>query len=224
MTLVLAHRGAPGPWPENTLAAFAEAQRLGADGVELDVRLSADGAVVVHHDADIPGVGSVAEITFAELPDHVPLLADVLAVCDGLLVNVEIKRPPDDPGEAVSVAAAETIAEAGRLDQVVVSSFDASCIEVARAAQPRLVIGWLVSPGADLRRCLADAVDRGYQALHPFVSQVDEALLACAHDAGLSVNVWTVNADHDLQAMARWGADAVITDRLADAIALLRPT
>jgi glycerophosphoryl diester phosphodiesterase len=223
VTLVLAHRGAAGPWAENSLQAFAEAHRLGADGVELDVRLSADGAVVVHHDAEITEVGSIAATPLAELPDYVPLLADALAICDGMVVNVEIKRPPDGPGDAVSMAAADAIAEAGWVEKVVVSSFDASCIEAARAAQPRLPIGWLLSPSADVRHALAEAVDRGYQAVHPFVSDADRALFDDAHEAGLSVNVWTVNTDDDLQTMARYGADAVITDRPGEAVKLLRP-
>ena len=68
---VHAHRGSPDPVAgirENTLAAFARARRLGADGVELDVRLTRDGALAVHHDPVVPGVGAVADLARAELP------------------------------------------------------------------------------------------------------------------------------------------------------------
>src|SRR5580693_8567760 len=95
MTAVFAHRGRTDGFAENTLEAFAEAKRLGADGVELDVRLTADGALAVHHDPTIDGLGPVADLTVPELPAHVPLLVDALTVCDGMVVNVEIKNEPD---------------------------------------------------------------------------------------------------------------------------------
>src|SRR5262245_21916718 len=64
---IIAHRGASREQPENTLAAFRRARELGADGVELDVHRTADGAIVVHHDAVIPGVGAIARLTRGEL-------------------------------------------------------------------------------------------------------------------------------------------------------------
>ena len=75
---------------ENTLEAFAEAKRLGADGVELDVRLTSDGALAVHHDPLIDGLGPVSGLTVPELPGHIPLLADALAVCEGMVVNLSL--------------------------------------------------------------------------------------------------------------------------------------
>src|SRR5271154_1145471 len=117
MTAVFAHRGCTEGFTENTVDAFAEARRLGADGVELDVRLTADGALAVHHDAEIPGHGVIAQLGAADLPAHVPLLGDVLAVCDGMVVNVEIKNAPQDPGwdpaEAVAALTAAAVGEAG---------------------------------------------------------------------------------------------------------------
>ena len=95
---VLAHRGGSGPWRENTLEAFAASLRAGADGVELDVRRGADGALIVHHDAEIPGSGLVHELRSDERPDWVPTLEAALATCAGAVVNVEIKNLPTDPG------------------------------------------------------------------------------------------------------------------------------
>ena len=117
MTAVFAHRGCTEGFTENTIEAFAEARRLGADGVELDVRLTADGALAIHHDAEIPGIGTIDQLEVADLPAQVPLLADVLAVCEGMVVNVEIKNAPQDPGwdsgEAVAALTAAAIEEAG---------------------------------------------------------------------------------------------------------------
>src|SRR5215203_4377279 len=101
--LVLAHRGANRVAPENTVAAMQEAVDRGADGVELDVHRSADGVLVVHHDAETPA-GRLADLTTAALRDVVPdapMLSEVLDVCRGRLVNVEVKDP--DPRAATAL-------------------------------------------------------------------------------------------------------------------------
>ena len=233
VTAVWAHRGCteaaetgrPG-YTENTLDAFAEARRRGADGVELDVRLTADGGLAVHHDAEVPGLGPICELEVADLPVHVPLLADVLGACDGILVNVEIKNAPQDPGwdagEAVAALTATTIEEAGWTDRVLVSSFQPATLLAVQAADERLARGarwgWAVEPGP----ALAEAAAAGFRAVHPFVTLVTADLVAQAHDAGLAVNIWTVNAPADLAAMVALGVDAVITDRLGAALAAAR--
>ncbi len=224
MTAVFAHRGCAQGLVENTLEAFAEARRLGADGVELDVHLTADGALAVHHDGEIPGLGVIAALGVADLPAHVPLLADVLAVCEGMVVNVEIKNAPQDPGwdpgEAVAALVASAIDEAGWTERVIVSSFQVPTLLAVQAADPRLSLGVLWGFATQPARALAEAVDAGFRAVHPFVTSMDPALVQSAHDDGLALNVWTVNALDDLRAMVAWGADAVITDRVADALAV----
>ena len=224
MTTVFAHRGCTEGFTENTLGAFAEARRVGADGVELDVRLTMDGALAIHHDAEIPGIGAIATLGVADLPAHVPLLADVLAVCDGMVVNVEIKNAPQDPGwdpgEAVAALTAAAIEEAGWTDRVIVSSFQATTLRAVQAADGRLALGALWGFAAEPGPALADAVAAGFRAVHPFVAMVTPELVERAHAAGLAVNVWTVNAPEDLRAMVGLGVDAVITDRLRDALAI----
>jgi glycerophosphoryl diester phosphodiesterase len=206
------------------LEAFMEARRVGADGVELDVRLTADGALAVHHDALVPGVGVIAELTVHDLPPHVPLLGDVLAVCDGLVVNVEIKNAPQDPGhdpaEAVAALTATAIEEAGWTDRVLVSSFQLSTLRAVQVADGRLSLGALWGFDAKPDAALAEAVADGFRAVHPFVSFVTPRLVAAAHDAGLAVNVWTVNSDDDLRTMVELGVDTLITDRLRAALAV----
>jgi glycerophosphoryl diester phosphodiesterase len=223
MTAVFAHRGCTEGFTENTIDAFAEARRLGADGVELDVRLTADGALAVHHDAEIPGVGTVAELEVADLPAHVPLLADVLAVCEGMVVNVEIKNAPQDPGwdpgEAVAALTAAVIDEAGWTTRVLVSSFQTATLRAVQAADGRLALGALWGFGAEPGPALAAAAEAGFGAVHPFVLSVDPELVTRAHAMGLAVNVWTVNAPEDLRAMVAAAVDTVITDRLREALA-----
>jgi glycerophosphoryl diester phosphodiesterase len=226
MTAVFAHRGCTQGFVENTIEAFAEARRLGADGVELDVRLTADGALAIHHDAEVAGLGPVAALRVPDLPAHVPLLADVLAVCEGMVVNVEIKNDPRDPGhdptESVAALTAAAIAEAGWIDGVIVSSFQVSTLYAVQAADGRLAVGALWPFLAESEAGLELAVGAGWKAVHPFITEVTPELVERAHRSGLAVNTWTVNAPHDLTRCVELGVDAVITDQLTEALAIAR--
>lgn len=211
--LVLAHRGANRLAPENTVAAMARAVELGADGVELDVHRSADGQLVVRHDAATP-VGALGDLTFAEIRGalaDVPSLAEVLDVGRGRLVNVEVKDP--DPRAADAVV--ELLGRRRGADDVLVSSFDLSTVDRVHEAAPHVPSG-LLSFGIDVFEALATAEAHGHQALHPDVwtlLQADvAALTGQAHDRGMRVNVWTVNDADDLRRLRDAGVDAVITD------------
>lgn len=217
--LVLAHRGVADRFPENSVAAFAEAGRIGADGVELDVRRSADGALVVHHDAEVPGAGPLRHLRVRDLPSGVPLLDEALDACRGMVVNVEIKSDGDG---ALPRAVAAALADLGWRPDVVVSSFDRGCIDAVRLADPALPVAWLLGWGSEPRRSLREAAQAGYEGVHPFHRLVDATLVGHASSAGLAVRPWTVNEPADLRAMVDYGVDAVITDRAADAIALVR--
>lgn len=228
MTAVFAHRGCTDGLTENTVEAFAEAGRRGADGVELDVRRTADGALAVHHDAEIRGLGPVCELTVRQLPAHVPLLEAALAACEGMAVNVEIKNWPGDPGyeadHAVARDVATALAELGWDDRALVSCFDRATAEAVLAAEPGLAVGWLLQVGADPLAAVEAVAGLGFEAVHPFVTGVGPELVAAAHAAGLAVNTWTVNAPDDLRRMAELGVDAVITDRLDEALAIVAGT
>lgn len=225
MTEIFAHRGCTEGFVENTVGASVEARRLGADGVEFDVRRSADGALVIHHDALVEGVGLIHETPVVRLPDHVALFGAVIDACDGMRMNVEVKNTPGDPGYDPSGSlsqevAAELVAH-GLPDGVIVSSFDAPTIEAVRAAEPALPVGLLLEARANLTDALAVALDRHYQALHPFFAVVTPDFVGRCHGEGLAVNVWTPNADAHLEAMLDMGVDVVITDRLSAALALV---
>jgi glycerophosphoryl diester phosphodiesterase len=89
-------------------------------------------------------------------------------------------------------------------------------------AEPGLDLGWLLGPGSDASALLDEALERGFGGLHPFVASVDAELVGRAQRAGLALRVWTVNSDGDLRAMVDLGVDAVITDRPAEALRVVR--
>lgn len=229
--LVLAHRGARRQAPENTLEAFAAARALGADGVELDVRRTTDGGLVVHHDASAPGVGVLAEATLAGIRavrPEIPTIDEALDACTSGLVNVEIKNlaidPDWDPDERAAAALVDVLDRRGRVDSVLVSSFDLGAIDRVGERDPGIPTGWLLLPGFDLGTATHEATAREHAAIHPCVvafvdaasgrvsRAVADSIVGPAHDAGLRVNVWTVNDEGDVACLAAAGVDAVITD------------
>ena len=227
MTAVVAHRGLHVVERENTVAAFAAARALGVDGVELDVRRSADGALVVHHDAAIEG-RSIGQVAAAELPAWVPTLDDALAACAGLRVNVEVKNIDDaseaqyDPSGAFARQVVARVRDLGWSPHVIVSCFDAATCRHVREADADLAVGWLLDWRLDTIASIGDAERWGLSAVHPYFRRLDAAGAGAAAAAGLEVNVWTVNAPTDLAAMIGLGVTSVITDDPAAALALAR--
>jgi glycerophosphoryl diester phosphodiesterase len=215
-TLVLAHRGASATERENSLAAFEAARALGADGVELDVRRSADGVLVVHHDAVLPDGRALHTLTTAELPAHVPTLEASLACCRGLVVDAEVKNLPTDPGfdptESVAADVANMAARMGMAAEVVVSSFSLLSVDAARAVGAGVATAWLTLAAYDQFDALALAADHGHGALQPRHEAVTPELVAAAHERGMEVHAWTVDDPDRVAAMAAAGVDIVITN------------
>ena len=225
VTEVFAHRGLHRVERENTVAAFLEARSAGADGVELDVRRTVDGALVVHHDADIEGVGAIAALHCRDLPAEVPALAEAMTACANLRVNVEIKNDPAGPEYdgtgALAGQVVTALAEMDRLGDVVISCFDLPTCEAVRRLHPTVDVGWLIDWRADPAPTVEVAVEFGLSAIHPFFHRVDADLVTHAHQRGLDVNVWTVNAVDQMERLATLGVDVIITDEVVDALAVL---
>jgi glycerophosphoryl diester phosphodiesterase len=221
MTLVIAHRGASRAERENTLAAFRAARRLGAGMVELDVRLLADGALAVHHDVHLPDGRRLPDLVRGDLPEHVPLLDEALAACEGMDVNVEIKNSATDPSYDPSAVVADRVAEvvnaAGVGGRVLVSSFDLATADRAKATG--LASAWLVVavPDDGIETLLA----HGLVALHPWHEFVTEDLVRRCHEHGLRVNAWTVDDPDRMRELAGWGVDGICTNVPDIAVAAL---
>lgn len=217
MTTIYAHRGCTLDAVENTLEAMAAAVAIGCDGVELDVHRTSDGVIVVHHDPVLADGRAIAQLLVSDLPDFVPTLVQVLQVLGDLQCNVELKSDPSDPAydetDGYAAAVLQAVADAHAEDRVNYSSFDKATAEHVVRLDPLAKVGWLVSIGAVLENLIEEARDAGFSAIHPFVWSVTKDGLKAAHDAGLEINTWTVNAEADLVAMSALGVDCIITDR-----------
>ncbi|MDH3679763.1 MAG: glycerophosphodiester phosphodiesterase [Acidimicrobiia bacterium] len=228
MVRVIGHRGASATHPENTIEAFRAAAEQGAHGVELDVRRSADDVLVVFHDAHLPDGRVVRDVASADLPPTIPTLAEALEACADSWINIEVKNMPDDPDydseHGLSVAVAGLILAFDASDRVIVSSFDISSVDRIRSIDPTIPTAWLVWGGADPGSLIDRSVAHGLQAIHPSDLLVDESFVRRAHDAGLAVNVWTVDDPDRIRQLAALGVDGIITNAPADALdALARP-
>lgn len=190
------------------------ANLMGADMVELDVRLSADGAAVVHHDAVLTDGRAIADVAHTALPLFVPDLAAALDACRPMAVNIEIKNSATEPGYDPVARIAEVVAAVvfqGQIaDRVLVSSFDEPTLLRLRTVAPDLATALLVvHPAAgDLERC----VRNGFVALHPHHSAVDAALVTAAHRLGLAINTWTVDEPERMTELAALNIDGICTN------------
>ncbi len=221
MPQVLAHRGANRRAPENTLEAFRIALALGADGVELDVHASADGVLMVHHAATVRDLGAMGEHPFAAIrsarPD-VPTLTEVLDLCTGALLNIEIKSLSASPatGERVASLVVELLTTRGAIDRVVVSSFDVNAVDRVRALDARLPTAVLTPWGSNPVVALAGVADRGHGALHPHAASVwaadPDQVMSDARRLGIALRPWTVNDANEIADFASMGVDAILTD------------
>lgn len=225
---VWAHRGSPDPASgirENTIEAFFRARLLGADGVELDVRRTADGALVVHHDPELRGVGPVGELVSDRLPEWVARLPAALDACEGLVVNIELKNLPGetgfDPDEGMAREVAELVVATGREATVVISSFWPGSLDAVHDAHPQLATGLLVGSWFAPAACVPMALEHGCTALHPHGSLLDESMAVGAGEAGLSLATWTLNDPSSIRTAAELGVGTVITDDVSLALSVL---
>jgi len=226
---IIAHRGTPRDHPENSLPGFSRALALGADGIELDVHLTADGVAVVHHDPalhdSIPAGNPrprIRDLTAAELRGHslapgvpIPTLAEVLnLVADRAVVYVEIKAPESEPAVLRCIADATT--------RCAVHSFDHRvALLAARIADEHggkgsvrqagaiptgiLSASYLIDPASALRAARARDYWQQWEL-------IDTDLVAKVHEAGGRVIAWTVNDVSDARRLHEMGVDAICTD------------
>lgn len=233
---IIAHRGASYDAPENTLAAIRLCWEQRADAVEVDVHLTADGQVIVIHDAGLQRTtgysGSVSQMQGREIRaldagswkgqghagERIPALSEVLeTVPEGKIILVEIKCGPE------IVPALRQVLETSNvpLEKVFLMSFDFHTLEAAKAALPdarALYLKGAKKVGQwtrqDLDRLVAQAREAGFDGLNLGLSwPVDQALVKRVHEAGLLLYVWTVNDAEAALRLAQSGVNGITTDR-----------
>lgn len=239
---VFAHRGGCAIGPENTIAAFDRGLAAGADGLELDVRLSADGIVVVCHDEMLDrttdATGAVSARTAAELSrvdagfgftdaagHHpfrglgvgIPTLREVLQRYRDIPIIIEMKPDSEEMGRAF----AAEITAAGALDRVCAAGFGSRSLSAARAALPGVASS---ASQMEVRLALYRSW-AGWPPMHPpyggyqvpehagTLRVVSPRFIRHAHRAGLEVQLWTVDEAADMERLLGWGVDALISNR-----------
>ncbi|HVU78128.1 MAG TPA: glycerophosphodiester phosphodiesterase family protein [Gaiellaceae bacterium] len=222
MPLALAHRGDWSDAPENTLAAFAAAERAGADLVELDIRLTADGGLAVVHDPTLERVWglprAVAEVSLAEARalraggHRIPTLAEAL---DAISVGVMVDYTLADVVEP----ALDAIRDAGALDRCLFSGANVAGHRRIRELAPdaRIALTWTQpEPPAD---ALLDEL--AVEFFNPPHELVDPGVVEAMHERGTKVSTWTVDDEAEMRRVIDAGVDAVISNRIGALVALL---
>ena len=229
--ILLAHRGDKVHAPENTLPAFQQAIQKGADGVELDAKLTADGHVIVLHDSTVDrttdGKGRVESFTLEAIRKldagkwfdpkfsgaKVPLLEEVFeTVGRDKIINIELKNLLT-PRDGLVLKICELIKRHNNHNQILFSSFYPSNLKVAAQELPEVPRGLLVMPGVlGLWARSFGFMFGDYQALHSHISSASREQIQRAHRLKRRVHVWTVNKPGEITQFKEWGVDGIITD------------
>ncbi|HKB13830.1 MAG TPA: glycerophosphodiester phosphodiesterase family protein [Vicinamibacterales bacterium] len=220
--LVFAHRGGSALAPENTIDAFDNGLALGADGLELDVHLSVDGVVVVHHDRSLERTtrlrGPVAARSAGELAAAgVPALSEVLTRYADARVIIEMKENRPE----LAAAVVDVVWRANAVERVCLGSFGRRVLRAARAIEPAIAtsaareeVRWALYRSW-VRWPVMNVGYGGYQVPEwaGRTRVVSPYFVDASHRAGLAVQVWTVDDRADAARLLSWGVDALITDR-----------
>jgi glycerophosphoryl diester phosphodiesterase len=221
--LNIAHRGASGRFPENTLRAFAAAIEADADMCELDVRLTSDGFLAVIHDDAVErttnGRGAVTSFTLEALKrldagvkfapefagERVPTLDEVFDLAAGRCeLNIELKAAGVEPAlcELIRTRRAEA--------STLVSSFDWDALARIRHMAPRVRVGLLASRWP--ARLLGAATEMKADAINPRFDMVTEDLCIAAHKRAINVYAWTVDDPAAMRRLIAYGVDGIMTN------------
>jgi glycerophosphoryl diester phosphodiesterase len=241
---VIAHRGASGLAPENTLAAFRKAVELGAGFIETDLQLSRDARLVALHDDTLErttnGDGPVSARTLQELrkldagswfhvSDHdtdasfagerIPTIEEVLAFGREHEIGLHLEVKPTGPS-GVEHAIVGALHACGEVARSVVLSFSSSVLKRIHELDPLVMTGFLFSDRSP--SAVASAVDAGARQLLPRADRVTPELVSEAHAHDLRVVVWTANTPDQMKKLISAGVDGVITDYPDRLVELLR--
>jgi glycerophosphoryl diester phosphodiesterase len=229
--VLFAHRGASAYAPENTLSSFELALKQGADAIELDTKLTAEGEVVVIHDQTLDRTtgspGKVKDTTLANIKlldagsffsseyvnERIPTLSEVFeSVGKKLFINIELTNYAT-PGDTLAIQVAELVKFHSLEDWVMFSSFEPRNLLRIRRILPNVPLGILAIEG------IIGVFARSFigkwiapQCVHPFVDDVNQSFIEKRHASGWRVHVWTVNQADQIARLFKWGVDGIFTD------------
>ncbi|MDX6181286.1 glycerophosphodiester phosphodiesterase family protein [Flavobacterium sp. Fl-77] len=219
--LKIAHRGAKGYEPENTLKAFQKALDLNADGIELDVHLSADGQIIVIHDETIDrmtnGKGLVNALSLSELKSflidgqyEIPTLREVFDLVNKkCLINIELKN--FETSEKIVTLIEDYIVEKNwNYEHFIVSSFDWNALQKVHDLNSKIQIGVLTEDDLDLALAFAENIQA--KAIHPDYLLLNSENVKKMQDKGFLVLPWTVNTEEEIRKIKSYNVDGIISD------------
>jgi len=222
---VIAHRGASGYAPENTMAAFRKALEMGAEMIEFDVHRTSDGKFVIMHDGETDrttGVkGKIAEMTLEQIEqldagswfskdftgEKVPTLSQVLEWAKGKIqVNIEIKS------EGCEEEVVRLINKLDTKNETIVTSFHHEFLKKIKELDPEIITGALIGDVKDEKQLDDIIAACAPNALNPRYINISKSNVKWAHTKGLAVNIYTVNDTISMQRLIKFGADGIITN------------
>lgn len=228
--LVIGHRGASAHAPENTLASFEMALEHRADAIEFDVKLSSDNQVVVIHDSKVDrttnGTGKVSNLPLSSLQlldagfkfsnkfkgEKIPTLIDVFErFGKRILMNVELTNY-STPFDGLVKEVVELVKIFNLEDYVIFSSFLPNNLNISQRLLPEVPCGLLAYSGWMGYFQRRYGWKKKFQALHPYLAEVDQQLVTDVHSAGKRIHVWTVNGEENLFKMLALKVDGIFTD------------
>jgi glycerophosphoryl diester phosphodiesterase len=224
---IIAHRGASGHAPENTVAAFERAVQLGAAFIETDLHLTRDAHFVAIHDGTLErttnGRGAVHDSTLAELRQldagkwfdreymdaRIPTLEEVLEFSHryDVVFYLEIKY---NAAFGMHHALVGALRDARSAARTAVISFDPATLSAVNKLDPSLMLGLLVETAT--ANTISTAINVGARQICPVHTVVTREFVSQAHDAGLHVTTWTVNSAQEMKAMISAGVEGIMTD------------
>ena len=239
--LILGHRGAKNYAPENTLAAFTLALEQGADGVELDAKLSADGQVIVFHDMTVNrttnGKGLVSGLSFSQLREldaggffseqfrgeKIPSLDEVFeSIGKRAVINVELTNY-STPHDSLVERTCDLIRRHALQKRIIYSSFSPGILKKAARFLPEVPRGLLARGGWIGAWARSFGFTFGdYAALHPYITDVTHQEVQRVHRLRRKINAWTSNREEDTRRLISWGVDGIITDDPLTAVRVAR--
>ncbi len=228
--IIIAHRGAAVHAPENTIVSFELAVSLGADAIELDAKLSADGEIVVFHDATLErttnGSGRLSRKTLSELRtldagylfsskyrgEKIPLLEEVFeAVGKKTFINIELTNYTT-PGDALVEKVCTLVKTCGMERRVIFSSFLPSNLWRAARLLPDVPRGLLAAKSWKGAWARSFGFTFGeYASLHPFLTDVDAQQVRRVHRLRRRIHVWSVNEAEQITRLTEWEVDGIFT-------------